>query len=456
MYRKIYRSMRLLSALTLTIAVIFMLSAGYTLMNGRLQEEIRRQTDLIAAGTETAADAAAYLAGLGETLDEKRVTLIADDGTVRFDNNYSAIALDNHNDRPEVIAARKEGEGTAERYSMTLGASVYYCARQLSDGSVLRVASATGSLSAIALGMLAPLLILLILTYIISTVIAVRLTQNITRPINAYNLSEDDADAVYEELRPFVSRIAGQNAEIKRQMQKIDAQKKQLEVLLGEKERTEQIRKEFSANVSHELKTPLTSILGYAQIINSGMAKEADVPVFTQKIEQETTRMIALVQDIIELSRLDELSEPIATEQLDLAALCHTAAEALRPEAEARNITLCVEGDAAFVEGNAPQIRELIFNLCDNAIKYSPDGGRVVLRTYDRSVAVEDHGIGIPAEYHDRIFERFFRVDKSHSRRVNGTGLGLSIVKHIVLCHKATIHVDSEPGRGTTMTVTFP
>jgi len=217
-----------------------------------------------------------------------------------------------------------------------------------------------------------------------------------------------------------------------------------------------QIRREFSANVSHELKTPLTTILGYSQIINNGIAKKEDIMSFTQKIEKETSRLIILIDDIIKISKLDEGAEEEEQYPVNLKECAVETAQILEDRARKRNIEIIISGTDLFITANKRQIDELIFNLCDNAIKYNNDNGKIYINISENSFSVSDTGIGIPEEYHDRIFERFFRVDKSRSKTVNGTGLGLSIVKHIVICLNATIDIKSAPGKGTTFTVKFP
>lgn len=223
----------------------------------------------------------------------------------------------------------------------------------------------------------------------------------------------------------------------------------------SEKMKSEQIRREFSANVSHELKTPLTAIHGYSQIITGGLAKEGDVTGFAEKIEKESFRMINLIDDIIKLSRLDEQSEVLEKEDVNLLELSKDVVAKLKNKAEKRNILLSVTGVEIGVFANKTQITEMIYNLCDNAIKYNVENGKVLIEIISNGFKISDTGIGIPTGYKDRIFERFFRVDKSHSKSINGTGLGLSIVKHIALSNDAHIEVESVLGEGSCFTVTF-
>lgn len=226
-----------------------------------------------------------------------------------------------------------------------------------------------------------------------------------------------------------------------------------------EKEMAEQMRREFSANVSHELKTPLTSIMGYAEIMNQGIAKTEDVPRFAGKIHFEASRLLALIQDIIRLSRLDEMDMSEAGEPVDLKTLSGLVCSDLKEKARKRKIDLVITGDSLVIQGLRSTLYEMLYNLVDNAIVYNKPQGQVTIATgkdYNvPTVTVSDTGIGIPEEYQDRIFERFYRVDKSHSRETGGTGLGLSIVKHGALVHKASVQLKSTPGEGSTFTIRF-
>lgn len=225
---------------------------------------------------------------------------------------------------------------------------------------------------------------------------------------------------------------------------------------VSELEKGEKIRREFTANVSHELKTPLTTILGYSQIINTGIAKPEDIRDFTGRIEKETTRLIALVDDIMKLSRLDETNETTDFEEIHLSPVAKEVCDRLMHKANQRGVSITLNDIDTIIKGDISQITELIYNLTDNAIKYNRDGGAVNITIGEQCISVSDTGIGIPERYLDRVYERFFRVDKSHSKKIGGTGLGLSIVKHIAQCHNANITLESEENKGSTFTVTFP
>lgn len=220
----------------------------------------------------------------------------------------------------------------------------------------------------------------------------------------------------------------------------------------------ERNRREFSANVSHELKTPLQSIIGSAELLENGLVKQEDMPRFVGHIRKEATRLVALIEDIIRLSRLDEDVE-LPREDVDLLALAEEAAEPLQPVAADRNITIQVAGEHCTVNGVRGLLFEILHNLCDNAVKYNVDGGSVLVSVKSGEgcniLSVSDTGIGIPQAHQVRVFERFYRVDKSHSKQSGGTGLGLSIVKHAVQYHNAKLDLQSTPGKGTTITVTF-
>jgi two-component system phosphate regulon sensor histidine kinase PhoR len=227
-----------------------------------------------------------------------------------------------------------------------------------------------------------------------------------------------------------------------------------------EKHQVEQMRREFSANVSHELKTPLQSINGYAEIMKSGLVKPDDTPRFIEIIYSESQRLITLVDNIIRLSRLDENHIDFPREDVDLLALSREVLNRLIPQAEKKGVTLSASGEGAVITGVWQILEEMVYNLCDNAIKYNRANGRVDVTVSSSekgaALSVSDTGIGIPQKHQNRVFERFYRVDKSHSKATGGTGLGLSIVKHGALVHNAKIKLTSEPGQGTTIEILFP
>ena len=223
---------------------------------------------------------------------------------------------------------------------------------------------------------------------------------------------------------------------------------------ITERLNSEQLRREFSANVSHELKTPLQGIIGSAELLESGLAKPEDTPRFLGHIRKEASRLVSLIEDIMRLSQLDE-GVDLPTEEVDLLALVEDVKAILEPSAAEKNISISISGSGFTVQGVSRILHEMVYNLCDNAIKYNVPGGHVEIHMENRMLTVSDTGIGISPEHKDRIFERFYRVDKSHSKASGGTGLGLSIVKHAAAYHKAEIHLESTTGKGTTITVQF-
>lgn len=228
---------------------------------------------------------------------------------------------------------------------------------------------------------------------------------------------------------------------------------------ITDRENAEKLRREFTANVSHELKTPLQGIIGSAELIESGMVKAADMPRFVGHIREEAQRLVCLVNDIIRLSQLDE-GDSLPTERVDLLAVAEEAAADLSEAAKARNISLLAEGESVFVFGIKRLLYEVIYNLGENAVKYNVENGNVLISVAKEEnsavLTVKDSGIGIAPEHQSRIFERFYRVDKSHSKASGGTGLGLSIVKHAMQRHGGKIELESEPGKGTTIRVILP
>lgn len=298
--------------------------------------------------------------------------------------------------------------------------------------------------------LLLPIIILLIFTVMFSLFAASRISKKIIEPINQINFGNPSESEVYPEVQPLIERIADQNEQISRQMEEIKA----------EHTRQDTMRREFTANVSHELKTPLTSISGYAEIIKGGLVKPEDIPSFAGRIYDEAQRLITLVGDIIRLSQLDEINARHTLSDIDLYELAESTVHHFENIAAEQQVAVKLTGTHEIINGSVRIIEEIVFNLCDNAIKYNTRGGTVDIRVTRKNgrvvLSVKDSGIGIPEEDLDRIFERFYRVDKSHSKEVGGTGLGLSIVKHGVAYHNAEISIKSAIGKGTAVTVTFP
>lgn len=393
----------------------------------------------------TLAASAAYLphpAQLEEFTQEGqlRITLIGPDGEVLFESEASG-PLENHLDRPEVQQALQGGVGHSRRTSGTMGYNTYYCAVRMASGGVLRLAQDAASLYAVFDSALPAVVVVCVLVLFAAVVLAFLLTRRLVKPIGrmARHLDEIDAYVPYKELEPFAEAI--QQDQALRQQNAL-------------------MRQEFTANVSHELKTPLTSISGYAELIEQGVAKPQDVPVFAGKIRAEAGRLLALIRDILKLNELDQPPTPPAFEPVELQKLARGCAQRLALNAQNAYVTLRTEGPELTVQGSPGLLEELCYNLCDNAIRYNRPGGTVVVRTgrgpEGPYLEVQDNGIGIAPEHQQRVFERFYRVDKSRSRATGGTGLGLAIVKHCAMLHSAQLMLHSTPGQGTTIRVTFP
>ncbi len=294
-----------------------------------------------------------------------------------------------------------------------------------------------------------PAAVILVCAVVLSAVLAAKLARDITEPINQISLSHPQKQTVYAELAPLIDRINRQNEQITEQLEHERAELKQ----------QDEMRRDFTANVSHELKTPLTSISGYAELLKSGLVKPEDVARFSQKIYDESGRLITLVGDIIKLSQLDSKEVEVPKEEFDLYETCEAVLSHLEMAAEKKGVTLHLCGEHVKLTAAYQVVEELIFNLCDNAVKYNKEGGRVevsVRQCVDGvELTVKDTGIGIPEQDLPHIFERFYRVDKSHSKEIGGTGLGLSIVKHGAGYLGASVSVDSVVGEGTTIRVLF-
>lgn len=378
---------------------------------------------------------------------KNRITLIHKDGTVYFDNMVDVSRLENHSLREEFVAAKEKGAAKVSRYSSTMTDKTLYFAKSIQNGDVLRISCDQHSVAVLVLGMSQTLLIMLVLAVIISGIAAVWTSRRITNPLNQINLEKPESCAVYEELKPFTKRIAEENYE---------------------KTQREELRKQFTANVSHELKTPLTSISGFAEILKNGGTDEKTTKDFAGTIYEESQRMISLVNDIIKLSKLDEKSISLEKEPIELLGLSKEIARILSASAKAKNVKLDVHGDSGKIMGVQPVIYEMIYNLIDNAIKYNVQNGTVEVTVKEENpekghtfgnktvISVRDTGIGIPKNEQNRVFERFYRIDKSRSKELGGTGLGLSIVKHAAKFHDAAINLSSKEGEGSTFTITFP
>lgn len=401
---------------------------------------LEHQADLVAAGFGQLASPSQLSKFVNGDL---RITLIASDGSVIFESATDQ-QMENHLTRPEIQQAMQNGVGRDTRDSQTLGYETYYYAMLLSNGDILRVAQDSETIWSIYDAALPAIILSCLLMMGAAAVIAGLLTKSLVQPILKMtdDLEHIQENVPYRELIPFAESIHSDR-------------------LL--RENNEKMRQDFTANVSHELKTPLTSISGYAELIETGIAKPADVPEFGRKIHVEASRMIQLVNDILQLSHLDSASETgiqPAMETVDLLDVVKDCVERQKLNAQRSFISLTYLGESALVQGSRDQLDELCQNLCDNAIRYNRPGGKVQLITAATrdghcTLTVKDNGIGIPKESQSSVFERFYRVDKSRSKATGGTGLGLAIVKHIARIHNARIKLESEVNVGTTITVIF-
>ena len=437
MKSKIQRILVLILVVTLllfyAILAVILYNRNMSILEAEVRQEAKYiQTAINISGTD-------YLEQMDEVDRDTRLTQIASDGEVLYDSRRDETTIENHSSRPEVQDALENGTGEDVRMSDTVGREMYYYAVLLDDGSVLRVARSVDGLIRTAVNVFPVMGALAVLMLCVAVLLARWQTKRLIKPINELDLEEPLENDIYPELHPLLVAMDQQNKE---------------------KEAVSNMRKEFSANVSHELKTPLTSISGYAEIMKNGMVRPADIPVFSERIYKEARRLITLVEDIIKLSKLDEESVELEKEQVNLYELTREVVSRLSPQAAQKNIRMEVTGEPVVYNGIRQILDEMIYNICENAIKYNNDYGRVsvwVGNTLEGAkISVSDTGIGIPEEHQDRIFERFYRVDKSHSKERGGTGLGLSIVKHGAILHGAKVIVDSEPGKGTRMEIHFP
>lgn len=438
MKKKINSRLVLIAVVGIVSTLLLITLVYYDLFRGQVVEDLKTYTGLIRSYED-----AGKLEEVAKRAleDGMRVTLIGKDGRVVYDNEADSLSMENHLKRPEIARALEEGEGQAVRRSETLDQSTFYYAVLLADGNVLRVAKEAGSLYSIFLSAMPSLVMVGCILIVVCTALAHYLTRSLIAPIEklAGNLDDHDDLTDYEELTPFINMIKQQHQDIMKNAR---------------------MRQEFTANVSHELKTPLTSISGYAELIETGMASQEDTVRFANGIHKSANRLLTLINDIIRLSELDGAQEETPMERLNLYQLADTCVEMLSLNAQKHHVTLSLNGSESYITGNKQMIEELLYNLCDNAIRYNKENGSVVVEVYSRHqrtvLAVRDTGIGIPREHQERIFERFYRVDKSRSKSTGGTGLGLAIVKHILARHRAEINIESEEGKGTVVTVTFP
>lgn len=549
MRKRVFGSIFLTALVTLLLTVSLLLAAVHSGLSHDMQERLASECRYIAAAVDDGGRA--MLEELG-SLYADRITLIAADGTVQYDNAGDEAVMENHAARPEVAAALRDGVGEDSRLSDTLETQTYYYAIRQQDGTVLRVASTAASTFG-ALSTASPWIVLIVLvTLLVAALLASWLTHVFLAPIIALDLHEPLKNDAYDELSPLLHRMDKQNRKIRSQMDELRRRQAEFDditsgmdeglvlfsaqgeilfanrtvhqmfpeetaaggyltlcrdpayirvverALRGEsshermekdgrvysvtassvaeggqgyaavlflvditdRDQAERQRQEFTANVSHELKTPLTSIMGYAEIMENGIVRPEDIGRFSGKIRSEAVRLLGLIEDIIRLSRLEEGGGPAPFEPVELHALCRTVCDRLQHKAAAHRVSIQVQGTETAVCGQRAALEQMVFNLADNAIAYNKPEGSVTIETGTQDgapfVRVADTGIGIAPADQPRVFERFYRVDKSHSRETGGTGLGLSIVKHGAALHHAGVELQSAPGQGTVITLRFP
>ena len=436
MRARIQKTMVLILGLALLLSYGFFSFIVYYQNLSLLKSEVKQEARYIRTAVDIVGSD--YLERLDNVEVNTRVTRIGADGTVLYDSGGDERLLENHKGREEVKQALASGEGEITRMSDTRDREMYYYATMLDDGTVLRVSKNMESLAGTAFRMLPVMFLIAAVMILLTVILASWQTRRLIKPINELDIEHPLDNMVYEELTPLLTAMDQSNRE---------------------KEEVSNMRKEFSANVSHELKTPLTSISGYAEIMKNGLVRPQDIPNFSERIYKEARRLITLVEDIIKLSKLDEESVELEKEDVELYGLCREIVSRLSPQANARRVQVSVQGEQVVYRGIRQILDEMIYNICENAIKYNNEGGRVVVwcgKTLNGAkISVTDNGIGIPEEHLERIFERFYRVDTSHSKERGGTGLGLSIVKHGAILHGANVQVESKVGEGPRIDILF-
>lgn len=409
----------------------------YELFKSEVVDELKTYADVI---KETQSYDQILQGEYDPDVDDLRITMIKKDGKVFYDSFADAKKMENHANRQEVRQALKHGNGKAIRTSDTMDKSTFYYAVRLDDGNILRVAKESRSIWSVFIKVTPAILILILVIFAISKMLSKVLTKSLLLPIEqmSENLDHLEDITTYKELMPFINTIQEQHKNI----------------LMNAK-----MRQEFTANVSHELKTPLTAISGYSELIQNGMTNEEETIRFAGEIHKSAKRLLTLINDTIRLSQLDTSEQKVIYEAIDLYKIAEDCVNMLKFSAENHGITISIHGTNAYLEGNKEMLEEVVYNLCDNAIRYNNEGGKVDVTVKPVKgkiyLCVEDNGIGISKEHQERIFERFYRVDKSRSKSTGGTGLGLAIVKHIIQQHGAHMELTSEKGKGTKIEIEF-
>lgn len=549
MTKRIFRAIMSVSLLVCLAGMATVFGVLYRYFDSQLSEEVKNEAEYLAAAVES------YGLDVLQDLPEsaERVTLVASDGTVLFDNYFDAAAMGSHADREEIQGALQSGAAQTLRRSDTYRKQMVYYAIRLNSGNVLRISTICYTAAAVLTSMIQPFLWIAFAILMLSGLLAAQVSHKIVEPLNQLDLEQPEDNESYNEIAPLLTKISWQKKTIQEQLEQAKKQQEEFaqitenmqeglllldyrgdilssnrsamrilgisptaklfegsqrqnvialnrsesfctavdRVLAGEHQelileldggycqmtgnpvlhdgkveggvllfvdvtqqyQNEKLRREFTANVSHELKTPLTSISGFAEIMKDGLVRPKDVPQFAGKIFSESQRLITLVGDIIKISQLDEDMLPYEKEPVDLYELSEEIVSRLQERADQKGITMTLSGQPAQVMTVRKIADEVIYNLCDNAIKYNQPQGRVEISVEPGAeqvrLSVRDTGIGISPADQRRVFERFYRVDKSHSRQIGGTGLGLSIVKHGAAYLGVKIELESTPGKGS-------
>lgn len=550
MQKKIFRGTVALTLITALVVGLLSVAVSYRKAQDQLMSQLWQELEVLSALAEEPQEQA-MLEKLGARV-LNRLTWIGADGTVLFDNQSNAAAMQNHLEREEIAQAAQNGTGYAKRFSDTLLEEQIYCARRLPNGGFLRISATQRSLIGSLWQMVWVLLGGILLMTALSAALTRRWTGALIRPINEIDLEHPLSNRVYDELSPMLRRMEEQNRRLETQVREITTRRSELETIIThmnegllilddhrhvllmndsahsilhtqrevdgatllpvynrsqtlldtvesaqqnggaqaemvvgareylltvsavgkgeglvllmqdmtERNASEKARKRFTANVSHELRTPLTTISGYAELMQSGMTQPSDIPVFSRKIYNESRRLLQLIEDILHLSKLDEGFTSGRMQEMDLYGAARSAVDEMQTAAAEQNVTLALKGESAMIEADPTLLDEMLRNVIENGVKYNRSGGEVqVVVSRDEThacVSVSDTGIGIPKADLDKVFERFYRVDGSRSKRTGGTGLGLSIVKHGAQYHHAQLELESEMGVGTTLTMRFP
>ena len=438
MKKKINLQFMFISAVGLLLTFCLSTVIFYELFKSEVVDELKTYADVI---KETQSYDQILQGEYDPDVDDLRITMIKKDGKVFYDSFADIKKMENHANRQEVRQALKHGNGKAIRTSDTLDKNTFYYAIRLDDGNILRVAKESRSIWSVFIKVTPAILILIFVILAISKMLSDVLTKSLLLPIEqmSENLDHLEDITTYKELMPFINTIQEQHKNI----------------LMNAK-----MRQEFTANVSHELKTPLTAISGYSELIQNGMTNEEETIRFAGEIHKSAKRLLTLINDTIRLSQLDTSEQKVIYEAIDLYKIAEDCVNMLKFSAENHGITISIHGTNAYLEGNKEMLEEVVYNLCDNAIRYNNEGGKVDVTVKPVKgkiyLCVEDNGIGISKEHQERIFERFYRVDKSRSKSTGGTGLGLAITRNAILMHRGAIKVFSTEGEGTLFTVRIP